>query len=313
MPYTPAGIFLVDQWRQIGVTAEHKQFDTAPYLAAMNAGNYDVAIDFSNLFMDEPSLGLAKYLSLNRAPENRSRAIDPELDKLYDAQVRELDSNKRKAMIQAFEKRLFEQAYQQPMLWWHRIVPTHKMVMGWKMSPSHNLGQQSRRRVAEPVMRRCIPTLSSSSRSPALREVASARSRLCGEAFVPPTRRIAVRSRLRKGSHRHLSPHGGGEPRVRRERTRDREMLRYTLHRLLLMIPTLIGVAVLVFFMLRIVPGDVVEVKLRGDGGTVSQETIDMRAQAARSRQAADEPVRRLDDRARDASISASRCGPSGR
>ena len=33
-PYTPAGIFLVDQWRQIGVTAEHKQFETSPYLAA---------------------------------------------------------------------------------------------------------------------------------------------------------------------------------------------------------------------------------------------------------------------------------------
>ena len=46
-------------------------------------------------------------------------------------------------------------------------------------------------------------------------------------------------------------------------------MLRYTLNRLLLMIPTLVGVAVLVFFMLRIVPGDVVEIKLRGDGGNV--------------------------------------------
>ncbi|MCC6781144.1 MAG: ABC transporter permease [Hyphomicrobiales bacterium] len=53
-------------------------------------------------------------------------------------------------------------------------------------------------------------------------------------------------------------------------------MLRYTFTRLLMMIPTLIGVAVLVFFLLRIVPGDVVEVKLRGDGGSVSQEMIDM-------------------------------------
>src|SRR5712691_11958197 len=53
-------------------------------------------------------------------------------------------------------------------------------------------------------------------------------------------------------------------------------VLRYTLNRLMLMIPTLLGVAVLVFFMLRIVPGDVVEVKLRGDGGNVSQEMIDM-------------------------------------
>ncbi|MBI1776565.1 MAG: ABC transporter permease [Proteobacteria bacterium] len=53
-------------------------------------------------------------------------------------------------------------------------------------------------------------------------------------------------------------------------------MLRYTANRLLLMVPTLIGVAVLVFFMLRIIPGDVVEVKLRADGGNVSQQTIEV-------------------------------------
>ncbi len=141
MPYTPAGIFLVDQWRQIGVTVEHKQSDTAPYLATMNAGNHDVAIDFSNLFMDDSSLGLAKYLSLDRAPENRSRSKDAELDKLYDQHLRERDPEKRKALIRAFEARLFDQAYQQPILWWHRIVLTNKVVMGWKMSPSHNLGQ----------------------------------------------------------------------------------------------------------------------------------------------------------------------------
>ena len=53
-------------------------------------------------------------------------------------------------------------------------------------------------------------------------------------------------------------------------------MLRYTISRIFFMIPTLIGVAVLVFFMLRIVPGDVVEVKLRGDGGNVTQEMVEM-------------------------------------
>jgi peptide/nickel transport system permease protein len=53
-------------------------------------------------------------------------------------------------------------------------------------------------------------------------------------------------------------------------------MLRYTINRVLLMIPTLFGVAVLVFFMLRVVPGDIVEIKLRGDGGSVTQETIDL-------------------------------------
>jgi peptide/nickel transport system permease protein len=64
-------------------------------------------------------------------------------------------------------------------------------------------------------------------------------------------------------------------------------MLRYTLNRILLMIPTLLGVAVLVFFMLRVVPGDVVEIKLRGDGGNVSQETIELE----RKRMGLDKPL----------------------
>src|SRR5438477_915568 len=116
MPYTPAGIFLVDQWRQIGVEVEHKQSDTSPYIAAMTSGNFDVAIDFSNLFMDDSTLALAKFLSRDRAPQNMSRSKDPELDKLYDDHVRERDPAKRKALVAAFEKRLFEQAYQQPLL-----------------------------------------------------------------------------------------------------------------------------------------------------------------------------------------------------
>jgi peptide/nickel transport system permease protein len=52
-------------------------------------------------------------------------------------------------------------------------------------------------------------------------------------------------------------------------------MLTYIIKRLFLVLPTLLGTAVLIFFMLRVVPGDVVEVKLRGDGAVVSQEVID--------------------------------------
>jgi peptide/nickel transport system permease protein len=64
-------------------------------------------------------------------------------------------------------------------------------------------------------------------------------------------------------------------------------MLVYTLKRLLLTIPTLIGVAVLVFFMLRIVPGDIVEIKLRGDGGNVTQEVVEQE----RKRLGLDRPI----------------------
>jgi peptide/nickel transport system permease protein len=64
-------------------------------------------------------------------------------------------------------------------------------------------------------------------------------------------------------------------------------MLRYAARRLLYMIPTLIGVAILVFFVVRVVPGDVVEVKLRGDGGSVTQQTIE----AERKRLGLDKPL----------------------
>jgi len=64
-------------------------------------------------------------------------------------------------------------------------------------------------------------------------------------------------------------------------------MFGYLVNRVLLMIPTLLGVAVLIFFMLRVVPGDIVEVKLRGDGGAVTQETLD----AERARLGLDRPL----------------------
>ena len=140
MPYTPAGVFLVDQWRQIGVDVEHKQSDTAPYVSGLQSGNFDVAVDFSNLFNDDATLSLTKFLSRKNNPLNMSRSEDSEIDSLYEQQIREPDPAKRQKLIQAIEKRAFEQAYQQPLLWWHRIVLTHKTVMGWKMSPSHNLG-----------------------------------------------------------------------------------------------------------------------------------------------------------------------------
>jgi len=64
-------------------------------------------------------------------------------------------------------------------------------------------------------------------------------------------------------------------------------MLGFILRRLLLVIPTLLGVAVAVFFLIRVMPGDVVVVKLRADGATVTQETID----AERKRLGLDKPI----------------------
>ena len=52
-------------------------------------------------------------------------------------------------------------------------------------------------------------------------------------------------------------------------------MYKYTIKRVLLMIPTLIGAAILVFALLRLIPGDVCMLRLAGDGAFVDQAAID--------------------------------------
>src|SRR5688572_4728524 len=62
-------------------------------------------------------------------------------------------------------------------------------------------------------------------------------------------------------------------------------MLRYILNRIALMIPTLLGVAVLVFFLLRLAPGDPVQMMM--DGANVPQHVLDQE----RARLGLDQPL----------------------
>jgi peptide/nickel transport system permease protein len=62
---------------------------------------------------------------------------------------------------------------------------------------------------------------------------------------------------------------------------------RYIINRVFLMIPTLFGVAVITFVLLRVVPGDVVLLKLAGDGGRVEESVL----QQERARLGLDKPI----------------------
>jgi peptide/nickel transport system substrate-binding protein len=143
MPYTPVGVFLIDQWRQMGVNVKHEQLETKLYLAAQQRDNptFDAALDFNCDFMDEPNLQLIKFLSHDRSSINYAQQTDRVLDDLYDKQSGELDKKKRYALLREFEKRALDQAYTIPTIWWHRIIVTHKELKGWHITPSHYVGQ----------------------------------------------------------------------------------------------------------------------------------------------------------------------------
>jgi peptide/nickel transport system permease protein len=52
-------------------------------------------------------------------------------------------------------------------------------------------------------------------------------------------------------------------------------VIRYIVKRVLLMIPTLLSVAVLVFFLMRVVPGDIVELRFAGESAFAQKENLD--------------------------------------
>jgi peptide/nickel transport system permease protein len=62
---------------------------------------------------------------------------------------------------------------------------------------------------------------------------------------------------------------------------------RYLIRRILLMLPTLLGVAILVFLLMRLIPGDIVVMRLGGEGGMITAEQI----AAERARLGLDQPV----------------------
>jgi peptide/nickel transport system substrate-binding protein len=141
MPYTPVGVFLINEWRQIGLNVEHEQLETRLYTNALRTGNYEAGLDFNCDFMDEPNLQLIKYISADKSSINYARYNDRTLDDLYNKQSSSTDPQERIKLIRAFEKRALEQAYTVPTIWWHRIIVLWKQVKGWDITPSHYLNQ----------------------------------------------------------------------------------------------------------------------------------------------------------------------------
>ena len=145
-PYEVTGIYVIDQWRQVGLNVNHVQQEEGAYFNDFRQGNFDAGIDFSCDFMDDPVLQLFKFISSEKSPVNYARYKDSVLDDLYDKQSRATDPKERLKLIRQFEKRVIdEKAYQfPPTLWWQRIVPHWAKLKGWKITPSHYVNQDLR-------------------------------------------------------------------------------------------------------------------------------------------------------------------------
>jgi len=140
MPYEPLGVWLIDQWRKVGLNVNQQVIEAASYFGTIRKGDAQVHMDFQCGYIVEPDLDLYKFLSTERNPANYGFYQDPVLDDLYDRQSRATNVEERKKLIQQFEKRLLDdEAHYLMTLQWHRIIPHSAKVKGWTITPSHYL------------------------------------------------------------------------------------------------------------------------------------------------------------------------------
>ena len=140
-PFTPAGVYVVDQLRRIGVTAEHVQLDVSQQKKSIAAGDYDVALDGFCGDNEDPRPILLAYLSKSRSPRNMSRNEAPEVDALFDKYKAATTPADRKTIAYDVQRAIITSSYSVPVLWYNRIVAHAATVKGWKITPSHFVGQ----------------------------------------------------------------------------------------------------------------------------------------------------------------------------
>jgi len=140
-PYEPLGIWLISQWKQIGLNVRQEIIEASAYHPMLKRGDFEVAMDFQCGFIVEPDLDLPRFLSTSDA--NYGRHKDTVIDDLMHQQGRATDIEERKKILRQIEKRLLdEEAHVIYTLQWHRIVPHNAKVRGWTITPSHFLNQQ---------------------------------------------------------------------------------------------------------------------------------------------------------------------------
>jgi peptide/nickel transport system substrate-binding protein len=141
IPHYAGADLLAESWKEIGITVKQDRRNIWDWQKVVDARDFDIALDFSGDFYDDPTFQLTKYVSHDLSPVNFAGSTDRFLDALYVAQAMTTDPRERTRIVRAFERHALKEAYTVPLLWWDRIVATSSKLKGWNITPSHFLGQ----------------------------------------------------------------------------------------------------------------------------------------------------------------------------
>ncbi|MEM6838441.1 MAG: ABC transporter substrate-binding protein [Cyanobacteria bacterium P01_C01_bin.120] len=141
-PYKVVGTWLIDQWKRIGLNVT-QQVNPTPvfYDILRKQKSFDVSIDFNCQTIINPIADVTKFLPT--AGSNYASFEDAKTEEIYAKLERAPTIEEQRPLMREFENRvLSENVSQMITLWWYKINPHRSYVKGWKVTPSHYLGQQ---------------------------------------------------------------------------------------------------------------------------------------------------------------------------
>ena len=141
IPHYAGADLLAASWKEIGVTTTQDRRNIFDWQKIAERHDFDVALDFSGDYYDDPTIQMTKYVSQDLSPVNYSGSSDRFLDALFIGQEMTNNQRERARIVRDFERHALNEAYSVPLLWWNRIVVTSAKVKGWYITPSHFIGQ----------------------------------------------------------------------------------------------------------------------------------------------------------------------------
>jgi peptide/nickel transport system substrate-binding protein len=136
LPYIDFGVYLISAWKQIGVEAEHKLEESATWSKSWVTKDFALMADpYGSSSVGDPDELMVKFTT--GGSPNWGRFSAPLADQLYDQQKTEGDEQTRVRLVKDMQKRILEDAWWIPGLWWTRIEVRSGRLRNYEPLPSH--------------------------------------------------------------------------------------------------------------------------------------------------------------------------------
>jgi peptide/nickel transport system substrate-binding protein len=140
LPYIDFGVYVIAAWQKIGIQVEHRLEETAAWRSSERDHDFELIVAPSSDYADEPDIQLGHYIT--GSAQNYAGVSDPTYDKLYEQQSRELDPQKRIAIVKKMQRIALENAYYIQGLWSSRAVVHAAELKNYVAHPSHYTNQR---------------------------------------------------------------------------------------------------------------------------------------------------------------------------